>query len=187
MPFIGRHFCPATRADDMGNMGKISPEADPAALEEQPRHREARVWLRMLVCANLIENQLRECLRTGFDTTLARFDVIAQLSRPPLEPTMGELSKRLMLTKGSLTDVIGRMEALGLVQRRRDAEDARVQLVRLTDKGRQLAARTIPSHNQRLSELFDGFQPGDLEQLDELLGRLRVVLRETVQRPAGEP
>lgn len=142
-----------------------------------PKNLEARVWLRMLACANLIEGELRERLRTGFDTTLARFDVIAQLARPPEEPTMGELSRRLMVTKGSITDVIGRLEAAGLVERRCDPGDARVQRVRLTPRGRRLAARIIPAHNERLAELLRDFGRDDLEALDDLLGRLRAVLR----------
>ncbi len=147
------------------------------AAGSRQKNLEARVWLRMLTCANLIENELRERLRTGFETTLARFDVIAQLARPPEEPTMSELSRRLMVTKGSITDVIGRLEAGGLVERRRDADDARVQRVRLTARGRRLAARTIPAHNERLAEVLRGFGRDDLKALDELLGRLRGVLR----------
>ncbi len=143
-----------------------------------PTNREARVWLRMLACANLIENELRELLRTGFDSTLARFDVLAQLARPPEEPTMGELSQRLMVTKGSITDVIGRLEAAKLVERRRDSDDARVQRVRLTPRGRRIAAEMIPAHNDRLAEVLDEFGRADLKALDDLLGRLRSVLRD---------
>ena len=148
-----------------------------AVEESRQKNLEARVWLRMLACSNLIENELRERLRTGFDTTLARFDVIAQLARPPEEPTMGELSQRLMVTKGSITDVIGRLETAGLVERRRDADDARVQRVRLTARGKRLAARTIPAHNERLAQLMREFGRDDLKALDALLGRLRAALR----------
>jgi len=148
-----------------------------APAQGRQKNLEARVWLRMLTCTNLVENELRELLRTRFDTTLARFDVLAQLARPPEEPTMGELSQRLMVTKGSITDVIGRLEAAGLVERRRDPVDARVQRIRLTPRGRRLAARTIPAHNERLAELMRGFGRDDLKTLDDLLGRLRAALR----------
>ncbi len=150
-------------------------------IEEQSESRqknvEARVWLRMLACGNLIESVLRERLRSEFDTTLARFDVLAQLARPPEQPTMSELSQRLMVTKGSITDVIGRLEAARLVERRRDAEDARVQRVHLTAKGRRLAAEMIPAHNEWLAALLREFGHVDLNRLDRLLGRLRTVLR----------
>ena len=147
------------------------------APDGRQKNLEARVWLRMLACVNLIESELRERLRTGFDTTLARFDVLAQLARPPDEPTMGELSQRLMVTKGSITDVVGRLEAAKRVERRRDPDDARVQRVRLTARGRRLANEIIPVHNAWLAEMLGEFARNDLESLDRLLGRLRSTLR----------
>jgi len=52
-----------------------------------------------------------------------------------------------------------------------------VQRVRLTLRGRRLAARTIPAHNELLAELMREFGRDDLKTLDDLLGRLRTVLR----------
>ena len=42
-----------------------------------------RLWLRLLTCTQLIEKQGRGQLRTQFDTTLPRFDLMAQLERAP--------------------------------------------------------------------------------------------------------
>ena len=47
-------------------------------------HPEAlRLWLRLLTCTQLIERQVRAQLRERFDTTLPRFDLMAQLDRHP--------------------------------------------------------------------------------------------------------
>lgn len=148
--------------------------------DDHPPGLETRVWLRMLACCNVIEGQLRTRLREEFGTTLARFDVLAQIVRPPMEPTMGELSQRLKVTKGNITDVIGRLEAEKLVERRRDASDARVQRVYLTDRGRRSIEAMIPVHNARLAELLRGVDAEDLKQLDALLGRVRAGLRDTL-------
>ena len=138
---------------------------------------EIRAWLRMLACSNLIENELRNRLREEFGTTLARFDVLAQIARPPAEPTMSELSQRLMVTKGNITDVIGRLEAEQLVVRRRDSADARVMRVHLTARGRRLVGAMVPAHNAWLAELLHQFDRDELRELDALLGRLRTALR----------
>ncbi len=138
---------------------------------------ETRVWLRMLACGNIIQNELSNLLRAEFGTTLARFDVLAEIARPPLEPTMSELSQRLMVTKGNITDVIGRLEAEQLVARQRDPEDARVSRVHLTAKGRKLVDAMIPAHNAMLAELLRAFDRDRLEQLDALLAHLRTALR----------
>lgn len=136
-----------------------------------------RVWLRMLACSNLIETELRSRLREDFVTTLPRFDVLAQIARPPSAPTMSELSQRLMVTKGNITDVIGRLEAERLVVRRRDPADARVMRVHLTPKGRRLIDTMVPAHNAWLADLLREFDPEELRQLGALLGRLRTALR----------
>lgn len=138
---------------------------------------ETRLWLRLLACCNLVEAELRSRMRAEFGSTLARFDVLNQVARPPEGPTMGELSERLMVTKGNITDVIGRLEAENLVERRRDAVDARVQRVHLTKAGQRSVAKMLPAHNEWLAELMRDVDRRDLKALEELLGRFRSALR----------
>lgn len=55
--------------------------------------------------------------------------------------TVGELGKELQLESNTLTPLLKRMEALGLVQRARVAEDERQVRVSLSEKGRALEAQ----------------------------------------------
>ena len=55
---------------------------------------DLRIWLRLLTCANMIERRVRQNLRMNFDTTLPRFDVLAQIDRSPEGQPMRELSHR---------------------------------------------------------------------------------------------
>jgi MarR family transcriptional regulator, organic hydroperoxide resistance regulator len=57
------------------------------------------------------------------------------------EATLGRIGERLQLDSGTLTPLIKRMEAAGLVTRERSREDERVLKVRLTDEGRRLRTR----------------------------------------------
>jgi hypothetical protein len=61
---------------------------------------ELRLWLRLLTCTQLVEKQVRAALREQFDTTLPRFDLMAQLERAPDGLRMNELSRRMMVTWG---------------------------------------------------------------------------------------
>src|SRR5690606_30554928 len=70
---------------------------------------ELRLWLRLLACTSLIERVLRERLRRDFETTLPRFDVLAQLDRAPEGLSMGELSQHLMVSAGNITGLIERL------------------------------------------------------------------------------
>ena len=81
-------------------------------------HPEAlRLWLRMLTCTQLIEKQVRSQLREQFDTTLPRFDLMAQLERKPDGLKMNELSRRMMVTGGNVTGITDQLVAEGLVER----------------------------------------------------------------------
>ena len=89
-------------------------------------HPEAlRLWLRLLTCTQLIEKQVRHQLRTEFDTTLPRFDLMAQLERSPDGMKMNELSRRMMVTGGNVTAITDQLASEGLVERLDVLEDRR--------------------------------------------------------------
>ena len=81
-------------------------------------HPEAlRLWLRMLTCTQLVEKQVRTLLRERFETTLPRFDLMAQLERAPAGLKMNELSRRMMVTGGNVTGITDQLVSEGLVER----------------------------------------------------------------------
>ena len=55
--------------------------------------------------------------------------------------TVGEISQRLLTDPGSLTPLLKRLEAEGLLKRTRSREDERVVLVQLTEQGHALQAQ----------------------------------------------
>jgi len=137
---------------------------------------EIRVWLRLLVCVGLMEQEIRARLRTTFGITIARFEILAQLYRVDTGLGMKELSDRLMVSKGNVTGLIVRMEDAGLIERRRDPVDGRAQTVSLTPKGRKLFDKVRPLHNEWFRELMHGFPRRDMKQLNDLLQGLKVSL-----------
>ena len=141
-----------------------------------------RVWLRLLAATNVGVERLRRGLREQFEVTLPAFDLLAQVDRAPAGPTMSELSRRLMVTKGNVTDLVLRVEEKGLVERRPDERDGRVQHVHLTRAGEALLARMLPVHHAVLADLMAGVDPSRLSLLHEHLGDLkRAVLRREEQ------
>ena len=68
-------------------------------------HHSLKLWLRLLTCSSLIEKKVRDELRLSFDMTLPRFDFLAQLERAPDGLTMGELSKRMMVSGGNISGI----------------------------------------------------------------------------------
>jgi DNA-binding MarR family transcriptional regulator len=149
-----------------------SPRDRETALTKDDRL-DLRVWFRLLTCATLIESSVRQGLREEFGITLPRFDLLSQLDRAGQGLTMGELSRRLMVTNGNVTGLIDRLVSEGLVARQPAPHDRRAQLVRLTPAGKQAFDAMIPKHQDFIAERFQGISRAELAELHRLLGKLK--------------
>ncbi len=137
-------------------------------------HPEAlRLWLRLLTCTQLVEKQVRSMLRERFDTTLPRFDLMAQLERAPAGLKMNELSRRMMVTGGNVTGITDQLVAEGLVERIDVAGDRRAYRVRLTAKGRKQFHEMARQHEDWIVEAFSGLSEKDIATLHRLLGKVK--------------
>lgn len=140
-------------------------------------HMGLRLWLRLLTTTNLVQAELRRRLRVEFDTTLPRFDLMAQLERYPEGLRMTELSRRLMVTGGNVTGITDQLEKEGLVVRDVAPDDRRAFVVRLTAEGRALFGRMAAAHEQWVVELFGGLSLDEKSKMHERLGKLKQHLR----------
>ena len=137
-------------------------------------HPEAlRLWLRLLTCTQLVEKQVRTHLRERFDTTLPRFDLMAQLERAPEGLKMNELSRRMMVTGGNVTGITDQLVAEGLVERIDVEGDRRAYRVRLTAKGRKQFNEMARQHEAWILEAFSGLQDKEIATLHKLLGKVK--------------
>ena len=137
-------------------------------------HPEAlRLWLRLLTCTQLIEKQVRSQLRVQFDTTLPRFDLMAQLERAPDGMKMKELSRRMMVTSGNITGITDQLVAEGMVERMDVEGDRRAYLVRLTPQGRAQFNTMARQHEQWIVEAFAALGERDIATLYRLLGKVK--------------
>lgn len=134
---------------------------------------ELKVWLRLLTCGNLIEGEVRARLREAFDTTLPRFDLLAQLDRAPEGLTMGEVSSRLMVSNGNVTGLTEALVREGLVSRLPEPGDRRSLRLRLTAAGKRSFDVMTPTHERWIDELFSGLTRAEMARLLELLGKLK--------------
>lgn len=141
---------------------------------------ELRLWLRLLTCTQLIEKQLRTELRTQFETTLPRFDLMAQLERAPDGLRMNELSRRMMVTGGNVTGITDQLEAEGLVERVEVEGDRRAYRVRLTPRGRRQFNTMAQAHEGWIVDAFAGLDAAEIKTLRTLLGKVKEHFQETV-------
>lgn len=124
-------------------------------------------------------------LARGFDAAHARtfadfglrpdeFDVLATLRRhgAPYELNPRELLLTMMVSSGTLTHRLDKLERAGLVQRCADPDDRRCVTVRLTERGREVVDRAVEAHVRREEELLDGLSAAERRRLADLLRRL---------------
>ena len=138
------------------------------------KHPEAlRLWLRMLTCTQLIERRVRSGLRDSFQTTLPRFDLMAQRERHPEGLKMKELSHRLMVTGGNVTGITDQLVTEGLVERVDVEGDRRAYRVRLTARGRRLFHEMAREHEQWIVDAFEALNEREVATLHKLLGKVK--------------
>ena len=136
-------------------------------------HMGLRLWLRMLTTTNLVQAELRKRLRTEFDTTLPRFDLMAQLERHPEGLKMTELSRRLMVTGGNVTGITDQLEKEGswsaMPIRTIDARSACVS----RPKAARQFDRMAVAHEQWVVEMFGGLSLDEKSRTHQRLGKLK--------------
>ncbi len=100
--------------------------------------------------------------------TTTQFDVIATLgNQPPM--TCKELGEKTLVTKGTLTGVLERLEAKGILERKLNPEDARSQMIGLTKEGQVLFEKVFPAHLQHLEKAFSKLSEKELVEVTESL------------------
>ena len=132
-----------------------------------------RLWLRLLALTNMIEGRVRRRLRAAYGITLPRFDVMAVLYGAQEGLSMGELSRRLMVSNGNVTGIVERLEREGLVRRRQRPEDRRSHLVRLTDAGRAAFEAMAAEHENWIASMLSELSEEETEQLYHLLDKAK--------------
>ena len=161
-------------------------DAETKAFERPEHHRdELRLWLRLLTCSTLIETEVRKRLREGFDVTLPRFDLMAQLDRAPAGMTLSALSKRMMVSNGNLTGLVDRLVESGHLERRVSKTDRRSQVISLTKVGRAEFRQMASVHEGWIADLFADLTKKERDGLMALLARTKTSVRKALGRPTS--
>jgi DNA-binding MarR family transcriptional regulator len=137
------------------------------------QHASLRLWLRLLSCTTRVEDKIRQKLRESFDITLPRFDLMAQLERHPDGLSMGELSRRMMVTGGNITAIVDQLEKENLVIREVGVNDRRSFTVKLTQAGKDAFTDMAIAHEAWVADMFEGLSVDQQSQLYTLLGAMK--------------
>lgn len=106
----------------------------------------------------------------------SEFDVLAALRRAGAQTSLspGQLATETLVTSGTMTNRIDRLEGRGLVRREPDPNDRRGVRVVLTSEGRSAVDDALRDLLEREHDLLATLPPADQA---ELAGLLRVLVR----------
>jgi len=108
----------------------------------------------------------------SMNLTSPQFDVIATLAnQPPM--TCKALGEKTLITKGTLTGVLDRLEIKEIVERISNTEDGRSQRIQLTAKGQKVFSHAFPSHMKHLEVAFNQLSQEEMLNLTSSLKKLR--------------
>ncbi len=130
------------------------------------------------VVEQLAQAHLKRALPAGME--VSHFSVLNHFARLGGEKTPGQLARAFHVTKGAMTNTLGRLEAAGFVHIRPDETDARRKRVSLSEEG--MAARNDAV--QRIAPVFEAVVDGlGADQIKAVLPVLRE-LREMMDKQA---
>jgi MarR family transcriptional regulator, 2-MHQ and catechol-resistance regulon repressor len=110
-----------------------------------------------------------------FDLTPSQFDIIATLGNTD-GMTCKTLGEKTLITKGTMTGVLDRLDKKGLIERGKNLDDKRCQFVRLTAQGNAVFQEVFPQVVQHGKTLFSQYAEADFAAIERELGKLKRVI-----------
>jgi len=123
--------------------------------------------LRLLRVSQKVERDLAGQLRL-WGLNNAQFDVLAHVGADE-GTTQQELADSLLVTKGTVAQLLDRMQKRSLIERR---PEGRINRLFLTDEGRRTFAEVVPAHEALIDERLSALSEEERRQLFELLRKL---------------
>jgi MarR family transcriptional regulator, 2-MHQ and catechol-resistance regulon repressor len=129
-----------------------------------------RVWTVLWKAAHAIEqNAARSVSELGLG--LSEFAVLEVLLHKGPQP-VNVIGKKLLLTSGSITAAVDRLESKELVRRSTAKGDLRARIVQLTERGRRLIERAFRRHAMDMEEAMAVLRSSERTELVRLLKKV---------------
>ncbi len=134
------------------------------------------IFGRLKRCSMLMTDRLDNTF-AKFDLNYWEFDVLATLRRSGAPYTLAptELFSIMMITSGTMTHRMKRLEARGLIERLPNPEDARSQLVKLSQTGFEIINKAATAHVDNMESLLASLNDTKKKELDVKLKELLAI------------
>lgn len=109
-----------------------------------------------------------ESMLAPYDLAMSQFEALFKVGLNPGQ-SQQDLCAALLLTKGNIGALVDRLEGMGMIQRRPDEKDRRVNRLYLTTEGRERVTEIFSRHRELVHEMMEPLSHPQLAQLRSLL------------------
>ena len=128
------------------------------------------VWLVLWKAAQAIESYAKGSI-VSLEICGSDFAVLEALLHKGALP-INEIGRRVLLTSGSITTAVDRLENKGFVERRAAKDDRRAKIVHLTTEGKKLITRAYAEHAADMEHLAADLSAAERATLIRLLKKI---------------
>ncbi|MDP5333556.1 MAG: MarR family transcriptional regulator [Paracoccaceae bacterium] len=130
----------------------------------------------ILTADQLVRNRLSKVLPKGME--ISHFSVLNHLARSGSERTPAQLAKSFHVTRGAMTNTLGKLEWAGYIHIRPDWDDARRKLVAISPAGRRARDAALDAISPMITELISELGDEKVRAAIPILRELRLKLEE---------
>lgn len=114
---------------------------------------------------------------TEYDVTLSQFTVLNFVNDNPNDLSSAQLSRRFNMTPQSMNEVVTTLQRKELIEKNVDADNKRILLINLTEKGVDILKQCNEKVNDIEKDLFKALSNADLQTLRSLIGTVLTDIR----------
>jgi len=123
------------------------------------------------------QHEVFEEISGDFDSALtqAEYDVLLTVTRAPdMTARLRDVTANMLISQPSVSRLVDRMAARGLIAKCPDPEDGRGSLVRATEAGASSFRKVASAHGRSIAERMSLLSDDELAQLRDLTSKLRI-------------
>jgi MarR family transcriptional regulator, 2-MHQ and catechol-resistance regulon repressor len=128
-------------------------------------------FLILMQTSKAIHDRIKEQMAKN-ELGITEFSVLEVLYQKKKQ-TIQQIGNCILISSGSMTYIIDKLEQRGLLSRNACPDDRRVIHVTLTDDGNRLMNEIMPKYHEFVNHMFDSLESDEAETLMQLLKKVR--------------
>lgn len=149
-------------------------ESLPRPMSDNSNSLAVALFSEILTADQLVRNRLSKVLPKGME--ISHFSVLNHLARSGAERSPAQLAKSFHVTRGAMTNTLGKLEWAGYIHIRPDWDDARRKMVAISPAGRRARDAALDAISPMIAELITELGDEKVRAAIPILRELRLKL-----------